>query len=163
MKPMSKPAMILALAGWLAAGQVSAASVASCAASATGVAFGAYDPTSPTPLTPTGSVSVTCNLISGISLLVAYTVNLSTGNSGNYLTRTMTGTTTPLSYNLYLNGGLTQVWGDGVSGGSVNKSDGYLLGLGNVVNTYTVYAKAPAQQLVAAGGYSDSITVSVAY
>jgi spore coat protein U-like protein len=158
-----KKTALLAIMAWLATGQASEASVASCSISASAVPFGSYDPTSPTALTPTGSVSASCQLISGVSLLVAYSITLSTGSSGSYLARKMTGTTTPMSYNLYLNSAMTQVWGDGVSGGSVSESDGYLLGLGNVVKTYTVFAKLPAQQLVAAGGYSDSITVSISY
>jgi spore coat protein U-like protein len=152
-----------AVVAWLAGAPVWAASVASCSISATPVAFGAYDPTSPTASTPTGSISASCQLISGVSLLVAYTITLSTGSSGSYLARTMTGTATPMSYNLYFNSAMTQVWGDGVSGGSVSESDGYLLGLGTVVKSYTVYAKLPAQQRVAAGGYADSITVSISY
>jgi spore coat protein U-like protein len=147
---------------WLTGAQAWAASVASCSVSATSVAFGAYDPTSSVAVTPTGSVSVSCQLISGISLLVAYTITLSTG-SGSYTARKMIGTATPLSYNLYLNSAMTQVWGDGVTGGSVSKSDGYLLGLGTVSNSYTVYAKLPAQQLVSAGSYADSIIVSTSY
>lgn len=160
---MKRLSTILAVMAWLGTAPAWGANVAGCSASATPVAFGTYDPTNPTPMTPTGSISVTCQLISGISLLVAYTITLSTGSSGSYLTRTMTGTTTPMSYNLYLNGGWTQVWGDGVSGGSLSKSDGYLLGLGNVVNNYTVFAKLPALQTVAAGGYTDSVTVSISY
>lgn len=152
----------IAILAWLTGAQAWAASVASCSVSATSVAFGAYDPTSSVPVTPTGSVSVSCQLISGFSLLVAYTITLSTG-SGSYTARKMTGTATPLSYNLYLNSAMTQVWGDGVTGGSVSKSDGYLLGLGTVSNSYTVYAKLPAQQLVSAGSYADSIIVSTSY
>ncbi len=150
------------LAAWLAAGQASAASLASCAANVTPIAFGSYDPTSPTDVTPTGSVSVSCQLVSGLSLLVAYTITLSAG-SGSYTARKMTGTATPMYYNLYMNGAMTQIWGDGVTSGTVSKTDGYLLGLGNVVLSYTVYAKLPAHQLVAAGGYADSVSVTISY
>ena len=151
----------IALLGWLATGQAWAG-VSSCSVSATAVSFGTYDPTSPTPVTPTGSISVTCQLISGVSLLVGYTITLSTG-SGNYTARKMIGTTTPLAYNLYLDNGWTLVWGDGATNGTFSKTDGYLLGLGTVVLTYNVYGKMPAQQLVAAGGYSDNIIVTISY
>jgi spore coat protein U-like protein len=153
-------ALVVILA-WLASAP-SWAGVSSCSVSATAVSFGTYDPTSPTALTPTGSISVSCQLISGVSLLVAYTITLSTG-SGSYTARKMIGTATPLAYNLYLNSGMTQIWGDGVTGGTVSKSDGYLLGVGTVVLSYNVYGKMPAQQLVAAGGYSDTIVVSISY
>ncbi len=157
---MKMRALVVILA-WLASAP-SWAGVSSCSVSATAVSFGTYDPTSPTALTPTGSISVSCQLISGVSLLVAYTITLSTG-SGSYTARKMIGTATPLAYNLYLNSGMTQIWGDGVTGGTVSKSDGYLLGVGTVVLSYNVYGKMPAQQLVAAGGYSDTIVVSISY
>jgi len=160
---MKTPIALLLLGGLAIAPAGAQASVASCSVSAVPVAFGSYDPTSSTPLTPTGNVSVSCNLVSGVSLLVAYTITLSTGSSGSYITRKMTGTATPMNYNLYLNGSWTQVWGDGVSGGSLSKSDGYLLGVGGASTSYTVYAKLPAQQLVAAGGYADSVVVSISY
>jgi spore coat protein U-like protein len=156
-----KLSILLAMLAWLATSQVQAASLASCGATATAIAYGAYDPTNPTALTPTGSISVTCNLISGISLLVAYTISLSAGSSGSFTARKMTGTSTPMSYNLYLDGGWTQVWGDG-TGCSSTKSDGYLLGVATTL-TYTVYSKVPAQQLVAAGSYADSVLITISY
>lgn len=152
---------LVALLAWLGTAPAWAASLASCSASVTPVSFGTYDPTNPSAVTPTGSIAVSCQLVLGVSLLVAYTISLSAGSSGSFTARKMTGTTTPMSYNLYLDGGWTQVWGDG-TGGSVSKSDGYLLGVGTTL-TYTVYAKLPARQLVAAGGYADSVTVSISY
>jgi len=160
---MTLPKILLVLGGLASTPAWAQLAVGSCSATATAIPFGAYDPTSSTPLTPTGSVSVSCHLISGVSLAVLYTITLTTGASGSYLNRKMTGTSTPMYYNLYLNSGLTQVWGDGVSGGSVSKTDGYLLGVGTVTLSYTVYSKVPAQQLVAAGSYLDSIIVQVAY
>lgn len=153
--------LLLALSAWLAMGQAWAASVAGCSVGVTSIPFGQYDPTSPTDLTPTGSISVQCQLISGLSLLVAYNITLSTGSSGSYLQRKMTGTATPLLYNLYLTG--SQVWGDGLTGGSVSKVDGYLLGVGTVVLSYTVFSRLPAQQLVSAGSYNDNIVVTISY
>ena len=152
---------LVAMLAWLASAQAWAG-LNSCAVSATPVSFGTYDPTNPTAVTPTGSISVSCQLISGVSLLVGYTITLSTG-SGNYSARKMVGTATPLAYNLYLDGGWTQVWGDGVTNGTFSKTDGYLLGVGTVVLSYTVYGKMPARQLVAAGGYSDNIVVTISY
>lgn len=151
----------LALLAWLATSQAQATSVASCSATSVPISYGAYDPTSSAALTPTGSISVTCSLISGVSLLVAYTISLSAGSSGSFAARKMTGTTTPMSYNLYLDGGWLTVWGDG-TGGSQTKSDGYLLGV-NVTTTYTVYSKLPAKQLVAAGSYADNVMITISY
>jgi spore coat protein U-like protein len=153
--------IVLGLVAGLATSLAQAASVASCSATSVPISYGAYDPTSSTALTPTGSISVTCNLISGISLLVAYTISLSAGSSGSVAARHMIGTSTPMSYNLYLDGGWVTVWGDG-TGGSQTKSDGYLLAL-NTTLTYTVYSKLPARQLVAAGSYSDNVMITISY
>lgn len=158
---LSKPTIFLALLGWLATGQAEAASVISCVIGATPIPFGAYDPTNPSDVTPTGSISVTCSLISGLSIFVGYTITLSTG-SGSYAARKMTGTATPMYYNLYINGAWTQIWGDG-TGGTFTKTDGYLVAIGNTTLSYTVYSKLPARQLVAAGGYSDNVVISVNY
>jgi spore coat protein U-like protein len=140
----------------------SAASLSSCAASATAVAFGTYNPMTGTPNTSSGSISVTCSLISGLSLLVAYTISISTGSSGTYTQRKLFSGANSLGYNLYNGAGMVSVWGDG-TGGTTTVSDGYLLGLGNVVQSYTVYGKMPAQQNPAAGTYIDNVTVTVSY
>lgn len=140
-----------------------AQSLASCGVSVTPIAFGAYDPTSPADMKPTGSVTASCNLLLGLSLGVAYSITLSPGSSGTYSARKMGGTSTPLYYNLYTSSGLTQIWGDGVTGGTGAQGDAYLLGTGGAVKTYTIFAKLPARQLVAAGAYADSVTVTISY
>ncbi len=152
----------LTLVGWLIANPAGAQSLASCGIAVTPIPFGTYDPTSPADVTPTGTVTAGCSLILGVSLFVAYSITMSPG-SGSYTARKMTGTATPLYYNLYLNGAMTQVWGDGVSNGTGAQSEFYLLGVGGNIKNYTIFAKLPARQLVSAGGYADSITVTIAY
>jgi spore coat protein U-like protein len=137
------------------------AALDSCSVSSSPVSFGAYDPLSATPLTSSGSVTVSCSLVSGVSLLVAYAIALSQG-SGTFTTRTMHSGASVMNYNLYTTGTYTTVWGDG-TGGTQTILDGYLLGLGPVALSYNVYGRIPANQNVAAGTYSDAITVTVTY
>jgi spore coat protein U-like protein len=138
-----------------------AAATASCTASATAVSFGTYDPLSATATTSTGMVTVSCNLVLGVSLLVSYNIQLTAG-SGSYSARSMKSGTNSLTYNLYTDNTYGTVWGDG-SGATSRVSDGYLLGLGGAVKNYTVYGRAPAMQNVGAGTYSDAIIVTLTY
>jgi spore coat protein U-like protein len=139
-----------------------AASTAGCSISASPVMFGNYDPVSSSDNTSVGSISATCQLISGLSLLVAYTITLSPG-SGSYTQRTLTSGASSLGYNLYKDAAMKSVLGDG-TGSTSSITDGYLLGLGNVVQNYSVYGKMPARQATAkAGIYTDSITVMITY
>lgn len=138
-----------------------AAALGSCSVSATSVAFGVYDPISASPNDSTGTVTVSCSLISGLSLLVAYSIGLSTGG-GSYVTRQMNYLTDYMSYNLYTSGPRTTVWGDG-SGGTQMIYDGYLLGVGGATTNYTVFGRIPARQNVRGGAYQDNIVVTVTY
>ncbi len=66
--------------------------------SAVGVAFGTYTPLQVTPLDMNGTINIACTGVTGRNSL---TIDLSTGASNNYLTRTLTTGTYTLSYNLY--------------------------------------------------------------
>ena len=132
---------------------------AACSASAQSVPFGNYNPFSLTATDATGTVTVTCT---GISLLVSYTIKLSTGTSGSFTTRTMKLGGTSFNYNLYTNALRVTVWGDS-TGGSFTITDGYLITLGTVNRDYSVYGRLFAQQNVAPGLYSDTILVTVEY
>lgn len=138
-----------------------AASLASCTASATPVNFGAYDPLALGDTPSTGSVTVTCNLVLGLSLLVGYTIKLSAG-SGSFAARTLRSGGNAIQYNLYTNAGYGTVWGDG-GAGTGQVSDGYLLGLANATRNYPVFGRIPARQMVGAGAYADSIVVTISY
>lgn len=132
-----------------------------CNASATTVAFGNYDPKASLPNDITGSVSVVCQAT--ISLLVAYTVKLSAGSSGNINARKMITSGSQLSYQIYTDPTHTSVWGDG-SGGTVFNSGGYLLAvLVPVTTNYIAYGRITALQNVYAGAYTDTLTILVTY
>lgn len=118
-----------------------------CTASATGVAFGTYDPFSSAPLDSTGSISVTC------SSSTSYTIALSAGQ-GSFATRTLTSGVHPLAYNLYTDVLRTTVWGDG-SGPTAT-----VAGSGTSAS-FNVYGRVPALQNAYVGSYADTIVVTV--
>jgi spore coat protein U-like protein len=62
-----------------------------------------------------------------------------------------------LSYNLFTDSALTQVWGDGATGGSVLTQKVTKNKAWNAI----VYGSLPAQQNVSAGSYSDSLLVTI--
>ena len=125
--------------------------------SATALNFGNYIPTSAG--TANTSVKISCGLL-GLDLLPNFTIALSAGNaatpSGRYLA--MSGS--HLDYNIYADPGFAKIWGDG-SGGSITQSFAGVLSLGTI--TFTGYGRIPAGQYVAAGPYTDAITVTVSY
>lgn len=134
-----------------------------CTVSATGIAFGIYNPLSPGGDAAAGSWSVTCNALGSGSATVAGTLSLSTGSSGSYASRTMRSGTQALQYNIYLTPSHTQVIGDG-SAGTFALSDSGTVTAGQVYQvTGSMYGFLPPSQDVAAGSYSDSIVVTVTY
>ena len=138
----------------------------SCTVSTSTLSLGGYNPIGGAATTASGSLSVSCSLLSGIiSFLVPYTVLLNSGQSGSFTPRQMTGpTATPLSYNLYSNSALTTIWGDGtgVTQTVSNTITVVTAGL-NVLQNATIYAQIPANQNVPIGNYQDTITATVQY
>jgi spore coat protein U-like protein len=145
---------------WL--GGADSALALTCSVSAIATSFGTYNPFSAVPLDSAGSVTVTCEQLL-ISILVSYSIQLSSGASGGYAPRRLAGPGYQLDYNLYTNAARSSVWGDG-GGGTAVVSDGYLLGIVvPVQRSYTVYGRMPAGQNVAPGSYTDTITVTINY
>jgi spore coat protein U-like protein len=130
-----------------------------CTVSATPVTFGSYSPSAATPLTGTGTITMSCG---GLSLLDSWTLSLSTGQSGSFAARSMTSGGSSLAYNLYTSAAHTQVWGDG-SAGTGTGSGSALIAIGGSTFPYTVYGQISALQDKAAGTYTDVITVTVDY
>ncbi|HXI48936.1 MAG TPA: spore coat U domain-containing protein [Steroidobacteraceae bacterium] len=141
-----------------------AAVTVNCTASASGIAFGIYNPLSAVDNASTGTLQVTCNGTGNGKTPVNLNVALSRGLSGSYATRKMFSGVNSLDYNIFLSTAYNQIFGDG-SGGSVAGSVGQFLvaaGGSNMV-TETFYGLIPASQDVAPGTYSDVITVTVTY
>ena len=134
-----------------------------CTVSASGIAFGIYNPLSPTGDSAVGSWNVTCNAIGSGSATVAGTLTLSAGSSGSYAARTMKSGTQALQYNIFTSPSHTQVIGDG-SSGTFALSDSGTVTAGQVYQiSGSLYGFMPPSQDVVAGNYTDSIVVTVTY
>jgi spore coat protein U-like protein len=130
-----------------------AAGHAVCSVSASGVAYGVYNPLSGAPTNATGTVTVNCSQFFG-----AYTVAIN--GSASRSNRWMRSGSGSLAYQLYVDAAHTTVWGDG-AGGSVAVNSGTCFT--NCSNTYTVHGRMPARQAVGPGTYGDTIVVTVTF
>jgi spore coat protein U domain-containing protein, fimbrial subunit CupE1/2/3/6 len=133
----------------------------SCTVSATAVSFGPYDPTSATPRDSTGTVTVSCTATL-LGLSASWDILLNTGSSGSFAPRRLFSGGNSLQYNLYVNAGRTQVWGD-ATGGTAKVSDSQFILVGTSQYSYITYGRIPALQDRAPGTYTDTITVTVNY
>jgi len=134
------------------------ASVAdNCVIATNDVNFGAFDGL--TDLTQSADITIRC------TTNTPYEVELSTGGSGDYAAREMASGGDVLVYNLYTDGGHTNIWGDGTTAGTGSAS-GTGTGMAFAqTKTHTVYGELLAADNADApvGNYSDSITATVIY
>ncbi|MBS0614195.1 MAG: spore coat protein U domain-containing protein, partial [Proteobacteria bacterium] len=143
----------------LAAGGARAVTV-SCSASATSIAFGIYNPLSPTADTSTGTLRVTCTGSGAGVTTVTMNVGLSTGLSGSYATRKMFSGANALDYNIYWSTAYAQVMGDGTGGSFAGSAGPLTVYAGSPATaTGTMYGRIPALQDVAPASYVDTILV----
>jgi spore coat protein U domain-containing protein, fimbrial subunit CupE1/2/3/6 len=133
------------------------ASITSCTATATSVAFGTYTPLQAGVLASTGTITISCTGVIGRNTV---TIDLSQGASGLYTTRTLTAGAATLNYNLYQDAANTEIWGNG-TGGSTEASA--TIRKAAPTATLTVYGSVLARQDPSPGIYGDTITVSVNY
>ena len=133
---------------------VTATVLDNCAVAASDLAFGNYSASSATPVTATTTLSVTC------TANLAYTIALDGGTTASAVTaRAMgDGASHTLNYGLYTSSGYSTIWGDGTGGTSTVAGTG-----SGAAQSVTVYGRIPAAQFVAAGSYSDLVTVTVNY
>jgi spore coat protein U-like protein len=132
-----------------------------CTVSATGVAFGNYNPTNGTPTDAAGNVHVFCTVLL-VSVLAQTNISLNTGGSGSFASRKMSSGANQLNYNLYREASHTTIWGDGTGGTSIFTDNTLIAVLGTSID-HTIYGRIPAGQYVPAGGYTDTITVTVEF
>ena len=130
-----------------------------CSLQAPGLAFGAYNPLSSTPVDSASGVTVTCAGAPGTSIV--YTLRLGPGGSGVFSERRMRSSEQwALTYNLYTNPARTLVWGDG-NGGSQIVSDGFTLSTPSASRVHPVHGRLFARQNVPPGIYVDTLILSV--
>ncbi len=134
---------------------VSAVINSACSVTASALTFGAYNPTSGSPLDGTSTISVYCTVGS------AYTVALDIGTGGGaFTTRSIANGGNVLDYNLYTSSARTTVWGDGTGATSTVAGSGAGL---LTPSTQTVYGRVSALQDKPAGTYTSTITVTVTF
>jgi spore coat protein U-like protein len=129
-----------------------------CTVSTTPVDFGSYNVLLTGALDAAGSITVDCDETPPA------TVTISIGpssNSGGFDPRMMklSGGNEFISYNLFIDSGRTQIWGDGT---------GNTYTLSQTVPKKTpwippVYGRIPPGQDVSAGTYNETLTVTIAW
>lgn len=122
---------------------------ASCTVSSSGVNFGSYDTLSGAETDSTGTVRLRCDES------VSATIALSSG-SGSIASRKMSSGRDELSYNLYTNAQRNVIWGDGTGGSNTVTVQGDTV-------DYPIYGVIASRQRVTAGGYTDTIMLTVTY
>jgi spore coat protein U-like protein len=126
---------------------------AACTVSSSSVVFGSYNVFATSDTTSTGTVTYQCgNKDHDIQ------ISLSTGSSGSYSNRTLTRSSEPLNYNLYIDAAFATIWGDGTGG--TDTYTNHNPPNGTDVNL-TIYGRILAQQDVSVGSYADTIVVTV--
>jgi len=118
---------------------------------ANGPIFGVYDVNSTLSVDAAGSINYSCTGSAKPE------VRLSSGAGGSFFPRAMVGASSRLRYNLYLDAGRSQVWGEG-SGGTHT----YQGPAGNS-RSVPVFGRIPPLQDVAPGTYSDTIVVTFVF
>jgi spore coat protein U-like protein len=135
---------------------VSATVTANCTVSTAPVAFGNVDVTTGQAVEGTGSISVTCT--SGTAWTAE--ADAGAGSGASLTTRKMANGANLLNYSLFTDSGRTEVWGDGVVGGTATLAD---TGTGTA-QIKTVYGRILASQTgLPAGAYADTVQVTVTY
>ena len=131
---------------------------AACNVSVGQLSFGPYDPLSPAGASTSGVITVTCDQ----SPPPIVTVQIGpSAVSGGFFPRRMqrAGGSDTLDYNLYVDPGLTAVWGDGTAGTATQSQRVTKHKPWNV----TIYGNMPGLQDVAPGDYSDAIGISIIF
>jgi spore coat protein U-like protein len=131
-----------------------------CTMQINNVAFGIYNYTNFVPHDATGNIAVSCNGIVGQA--ISYTIAISSGSSGSFVSRKMISGRYALNYNFYLNATHATVWGDGNVGTGI-LTDSYASVAGMNVRNYLIYGRIPSGQAVPPGVYSDSMVVTITY
>ncbi len=152
------PAMPLpALAGTATNSLTSQTTVSTaCNVSGNTLSFGnAINPISGAAVTGSSTLTIEC------TATTPYTVALSAGvNAGgitNFLNRKMVNGAYTLAYQLYVDNGYTQVWGNG-TGSSVYSGTG-----SGGLQYVTIYGRIPSLTGTVPGTYTDTVTVTVTY
>jgi spore coat protein U-like protein len=135
------------------------------------VGFGGYDPLSYVPLdnqsayVEVGCFAIAPPVVPATSHTVPYSISLSSGLSGNFLTRTMRNVNETLSYNLYSSNAYNVIWGEGGAFPAVTGTVvGLTLGSGLKFGPrHIIYGRVNARQMKPGGSYNDTINITASY
>jgi spore coat protein U-like protein len=112
-----------------------------------------------TDATANTTFAVTCTLLAPYAIGMGYGANASGTQR-----RMLTGASTYLNYGLYQSTGTTQPWTTATSSTSCTTAGACVTAIGTgAAVTYTVYGDVPSGQAVAAGAFTDSVTMTVYY
>ena len=134
---------------------ISGSIAANCVLTTTTLNFGAYDPVQvnkTTPLTVSATIKIACTTGTTTTLTIDTGLNPTHAVGAS---RAMASGSDYLSYELYTTSSKTTVWStaNAVSNAATSKAP----------TSELVYGSIPAGQNVAAGSYSDTVTVTATY
>lgn len=143
---------LVAFFAGMALGVFAPQAMAACAITTTpGTNFGDYDVLSPSSTTLSSSFGIRCSPAS-LWAVVEIDDSANTGGQSNRAMKRVGGSEL-LTYNLYKNASMTNVWGMGGSGQ-------WLVG-SITTRTLTVYGSIPAGQNVPVGTYTDTVVLRI--
>ena len=137
--------------------QVGATILVACNVTGSTLTFGgALDPLqTPGPVDASTTLNLTCTKTTPYS--VALSAGANAGNASAFGSRVMKSGNNSLPYQLYLDSGRTQVWGDGNSSGVYTGT-----GTGSQ-QQLTVYGRLPSLAGIVPGNYADTVTLTITY
>ena len=148
-------ALVCGIAGAATAG------TPSCTVSASGVAFGPYDPADDADAA--GDIDVFCTCVTGNDCTdLPYSLEIQAGLSGSTTARALLpggGGAQTLSYGLFQDSGRTANWGTGVE--AVGRT--YPIALYGSSQRTQVYGRVPQGQYVPAGTYGETPAIALFY
>jgi spore coat protein U-like protein len=146
------------------AAPLTAQAAASCTISATGPAFGTYNPSNTSPTVANGTVLATCTWTGGGSTTVNIVASYGTGNSGSYPNRYMLSGTNRLNYNIYFESGFVTIRGNGSAGTQTGTATLTVSsGTRTASVSGTLFGRIPALQDAVPGNYADTIVITMTY
>ncbi|MBL8511491.1 MAG: spore coat protein U domain-containing protein [Betaproteobacteria bacterium] len=158
-----KSVLLVVLSVW----SFSAQAAFNCTVTATtGLPFGTYNPLSTTDLDVNPVIRVSCTLQSNPRpQAVSYSIALNKGSTAaTFNPRQMALGAERLNYNIYTNAARTTIWGDGTSGTTAVTGTFTLNTIGGTSNrNHTMRARIPQGQDVAAGNYTDTVTITLTF
>jgi spore coat protein U-like protein len=139
-----------------------ASALITCTFSSTpGMSFGPYNDSSAVATDSNTSIVVRCSRVLGTNNANVVLQVGPSATSGTIATREMASGANRMSYNLYRDGGRSQVWGQTPGVDTVSLNTGNIANGGSADVTFTIFGRIPALQNVNTGAYGDSVQLTV--